>query len=281
MYYEKVEDIQILQAKNKIKHVLEEALEKQTISKEEFNAMEPDEKNPSKLYCNFKIHKPHTEKENPPPRPIISGSGSITENISVYVEHHIKELSTQHQTYLQDTPHLLRIIHKLNKGPKLLENAIIVTADLIGAYQNIPQGDGIECLKEALEERPQKEIPSEFIAILMELIQTCNLFEFNGDLWKQLVGVAMGIHPAPSYANIYLARRIDEKIKELGIKYGKAGKSSFLLLKRFLDDILKIFSGTTKELHKLFNELNLIHPTLRFTMQHTTPKTEKKSWVFP
>ena len=54
MYYEKVEDIQILQAKNKIKHVLEEALEKQIISKEEFNAMEPDEKNPSKFYCNFK-----------------------------------------------------------------------------------------------------------------------------------------------------------------------------------------------------------------------------------
>ena len=45
----------------------------------------------------------------------------------------------------------------------------------------------------------------------MELIQTCNLFEFNQDLWKQLIGVAMGIHPAPSYANIYLAKRIDEQ----------------------------------------------------------------------
>ena len=47
----------------------------------------------------------------------------------------------------------------------------------------------------------------------------------------------MGIHPAPSYANIYLARRIDEHIKRLGIKYGRDGKSAWLILKRFLDDI--------------------------------------------
>ena len=50
----------------------------------------------------------------------------------------------------------------------------------------------------------------------MELIQECNIFEFNQDLWIHLVGVAMGIHPAPSYANIHMARRIHTKIVELG-----------------------------------------------------------------
>ena len=40
----------------------------------------------------------------PPERPIISGSGSYTENISLFVEHHIKNLSNIHPTYLQDSP---------------------------------------------------------------------------------------------------------------------------------------------------------------------------------
>ena len=114
-------------------------------------------------------------------RPIVSGSGSITENISIYVEHCIKEIATHHKSYLQDTPHLLRIIEKMNKGPRLPENAMAVSLDVIGAYQNIPQEDGLDWPHEALEERPSKDIPSDFIKNLMELVQTCNLFEFNDD----------------------------------------------------------------------------------------------------
>mgnify|MGYP006908646464 CR=1 FL=1 len=72
---------------------------------------------------------------------------------------HINELSTHHATYLQDTPHFLRIIEKINKGPKLPLNAMIVTSDLTGAYKNIPQEDGIECLNEALEDRVNKRSP--------------------------------------------------------------------------------------------------------------------------
>ena len=89
-------------------------------------------------------------------RPIISGSGSITDNINIFVEHHIKEVSTKHPSYLQDTPHFLRLVHKINQGPKLSPNAILVTADIIGAYQNIPHDDGSKCLEEALEEGKQR-----------------------------------------------------------------------------------------------------------------------------
>ena len=55
---------------------------------------------------------------------------------------------------------------------------MLVTSDVTGAYQNIPQQDGIDCLQEALEERAQKDIPSYFITKLIELAQTSNIF-FN------------------------------------------------------------------------------------------------------
>ena len=73
----------------------------------------------------------------------------------------------------------------------------------------------------------------------MNLVQKFNIFEFHdGMLWRKLIGVAMGIHPSPSFANIYLARRIDTEITKLGIKYGRNGKSVFLLLERFLNDLI-------------------------------------------
>ena len=275
MYYKKEYKFALERSKKHINTTLKEALNNNIISKEEYKAMDPEDKNPSKFYCIFKVHKAHEHKETPPPRPIVSGSGSITENISLYVEHHIKQIATQHVTYLQDTPHFLRIIEKLNKGSKLPKNAMIVTSDVIGAYQNIPHEDGSDCLAEALEDRAEKTIPSSFIVTLMNLVQKYNIFEFHdGMLWKQLIGVAMGIHPAPSYANIYLARRIDQKIIELGLKYGENNKSAFLLFKRFLDDLINIFKGTSKQLHKLFEEINNFHPTLKFTMCHTTPEEE-------
>ena len=45
-------------------------------------------------------------------------------------------------------------------------------------------------------------------------------------------------------------------------------------MKRFLDDIIKLFVGTTKQLHNIFDEMNKIHPTLKFTLNHTTPEDE-------
>ena len=216
------------------------------------------------------MHKQNEHKEVPPVRAIISGSGSVTENISLFVEHHIKDISVKHKSYLQDTPHFLRVIDKINKGKKLPPNALLVSADVTNAYHNIPQEDGSDCLKEVLEKREDQTIPSDFIVKLMNLVQQYNIFEFHyAQLWKHLIGVAMGIHPVPSYANIYLAERIYEAIIRLGNKYGMNGESAFKIFKRFLDDIFQVITGTTKELHNLYEEINNIHPTLKFTLIHT------------
>ena len=274
-YYQKEDNFALERAKKLITNVLKEGVDNNIISLEEYKAMDPGDKNPSKFYSTFKVHKKHNHGEAPPNRPIISGSGSVTENVSLYVEHHIKNISTSHPAYLQDTPHFLRVIEKVNQGPKLPENTILSTCDIDGAYQNIPHDDGLNCLHEVLEERLDKTVPTNFIVKLMELVQSHNIFEFHdGMLWRQIMGVAMGIHPAPSFAHIYLARRLDRLIMELGVKYGENGKSAFLIFKRFLDDIIKIFKGTTKQLHKLFDEMNKLHPTLKFTINHTTPETE-------
>ena len=91
------DNIELGIAKNLISYILKEALDTKIISEEEFKAMDPSDKNPSKLNCNFKIHKPQSPSSTPLVRPIVSGSGSITDNISIYVEHYIKEIANQHK----------------------------------------------------------------------------------------------------------------------------------------------------------------------------------------
>ena len=178
-YYKAVNEFALEEAKEKIENVLHKALENKIISREEYNEMNPHNEDPAKFYCNFKVHKETNHHNISPVRPIISGSGSITENISLYAEHYIKESSVKHPSYLQDTPHFLRVLHKLNSGQKLSEKSMLVTADITGAYANIPQENGSHCLFEVLEERQDKSIPSEFIVELMDLIQQYNIFEFH------------------------------------------------------------------------------------------------------
>ena len=223
-----------------------------------------DDKKTGKLYSNFKVHKP-----NIPVRPILSGCGSITEGIGTYVEHYISKIATKHETYLQDTPDFLRVIESINRGPRLNQDAILVTLDVKALFTNIKHEDGLRCLKEELNEKALPEVPKEFIMKLMELLLHHNIFSFHESFWKQEVGAAMGSKPIPSYANIFMDRTIDRAIKNLAIKYNKQGTNALQLFKRFLDDIFSIFNGSTKRLHNLFDEINKIHPSIKLTMTHT------------
>ena len=47
-----------------------------------------------------------------------------------------------------------------------------------------------------------------------------------------------------------------------------------MVLKRFLDNLFQIYKGTTKNLHKIYEEINQIHSSLPFTMEYTTPENE-------
>ena len=49
------------------------------------------------------------------------------------------------------------------------------------------------------------------------------------------------------------------------------GNSPILAYKRFLDDVFKIWTGSVQDLYKFMDEINQLHPSIKFTMEHTTP----------
>ena len=84
----------------------------------------------------------------------------------------------------------------------------------------------------------------------------------------------METKPAPEYANKFLAKKVDKKLWEIAEKYQENDIIPMKFIKRFLDDLFLIFLGSIAKLHEFFEEINQIHPTIKFTMTHTTPKNE-------
>jgi hypothetical protein len=99
-----------------------------------------------KFYQLFEVNKKYDEPKLPPGRPIISGCGSITENIVFFVNSKAKDLVPEMPLYLQDTPHILRELEML-KSTNLPPNSFSVSINFVGLYTNIPHTKGTYSLK--------------------------------------------------------------------------------------------------------------------------------------
>ena len=89
----------------------------------------------------------------------------------------LKPLSNLHP-YLQD---FLRCIEEINKDD-LPVNSILFSVDVTGLYTNMPQDDGLEFCREALEGRTDKSIPTSFLIELLNICLNNNIFELGGKL---------------------------------------------------------------------------------------------------
>ena len=148
----------------------------------------------------------------------MSGSGTFTENIAIFVEHHLKEVGMLHDTYLQDTPDVLRRLQQMNMEERIPENALLVVIDVVGLYTNITQDEGLQCVEETLGERVNPAVPGKYVTKLLDIILQNSMFKFNKELYQQKVGTTMGTKPVPSYADIFMDRKIDRKIWKIAEK---------------------------------------------------------------
>ena len=74
----------------------------------------------------------------------------------------------------------------------------------MGLYPSIPNNVGLKALKQALDKREQKKIPTEALLKMAEFVLKSNFFEFNGNIKQQISGTAIGTKCAPTYMHAYL-----------------------------------------------------------------------------
>ena len=143
----------------------------------------------SKLGRLFLLPKIHKGLSDVVGRTVISNCDTATEHISEYLDFHFNPLVSKSKSFVKDTNHFLSLLAKLGE---IAYNALLCTADVVGLYPNIPHGEGLEAMRKALDTRQNPSISTKSLGSLEKLILDSNVFEFNGKVYKQKLGPAIG-----------------------------------------------------------------------------------------
>ena len=82
-------------------------------------------------------------------------------------------------SYIKDTNEFLLKLKNLRKVP---DNAILITAVVVGLYPNIPHNEGLEVLKKRIDNFYEKSIPTEDLFKMAEFVLKNNYFEFKSNV---------------------------------------------------------------------------------------------------
>ena len=135
----------------------------------------------------------------------MSNCGTATDRLSELVDFHL-------QLIIKILPHLIKdtsdFLCKLEQLGNIPGNAILRSMDVVELYPHIPHEEGLRSLKEVLEKYKdrvnfgEKHVPNHDLVDLARLILENNYFEFDGKVYKQKLGTAIGTKIAPSFVNI-------------------------------------------------------------------------------
>ena len=113
-------------------------------------------------------------------RPVISNCGSPSQNMSEPLDYHLKTITLSAKSYIRDTNDFLQRHKELHSAP---QNALLVTADVVGLYPSIPHQDVLKTLSVNLNQREDnkflwsinlKWVDLFLKAIILNLVQRLN-----------------------------------------------------------------------------------------------------------
>ena len=157
--------------------------------------------NNPKLGRFYLLPKVHKRLHGVPGKPVISNSGFYTENMSSFIQYHLRPLAQNVKPYIKDTNDFLC---KLANLPPLPDDVILCTIDVVGLYPNIPHDERLIAMWKALDLQKDKRILTESLIELAECVLKNNIFEHNLSFYRQLRRTAIGTKMVSPYAIIFL-----------------------------------------------------------------------------
>ena len=254
--YEKIAADPLPSLNGIIKSVISKIRERRDVSLETLDYLMVNRPKLGRFYLLPKIHK---RLESVPGRPVISNNGYSTENISAFLDFHLQPLAKKVKSVIKDTNDFLL---KLKNLPTLPENAILCTVDVVGLYPNIPNDEGLQALRHALDERENKTISTDTLIELSDIVLNNNYFEFNGETYRQKRGTAIGTKMAPPYAILFMDKFEKEFLEKIELKPW--------VWWRYIDDIFLVWEHGEESLKEFFETLNSSHPSMKFTWKYSS-----------
>ena len=145
------------------------------------------------------------------------------------------------------------------------------SVDIKDMYPSIRNELGLEALRFWLEKHPNL-LPSrfsvEFILEAMLFILNNNVGFFNGKYFKQVVGTATGIKPAPPYANLTIGYMEIMLFYRIEINLGKpVAKYFWSHYRRFLDDGQIMWDTRLGDFKQVISLMDALDPCIKYTSE--------------
>lgn len=210
------------------------------------------------LYGLPKIHK-----ETVPLRPIVSNIGSANHELARFVNKIISPLQEEISTCLKNT---FEFIQKI-KDLEVKKSDLLISFDVKSLFPSIPTEEVLMILKKRLEKDEKlKNRTNLNVEDILEITSFClkkTYFQFNGKIYQQLDGLAMGSPLSPTLANLFMDD-LEKKILD---------NQSILKPKiwlRYVDDIFAIWPHSKEELEIFLTYINSQNNRIKFTTEEET-----------
>ena len=146
-----------------------------------------------------------------------------------------------------------------------LSNKFMVSFDVASLFTNIPLKESIDLAVSYITEgNASLRFSKAELTKLFSIATSQTHFLFNGKVFDQIDGVAMGSPLAPVLANLFLGHYEN-------IWLNKYHGPSVLFYRRYVDDTFCVFN-TENEALSFFEFLNTQHPNIKFTMEKQVNK---------
>ena len=199
-------------------------------------------------------------------RPICGGPKAVTQGASKLLDRILSPLVPNMRSYIKDEWDFVRSLPKAVEG-----NFKLLSCDIVALYPSIPIDLGLQALEywvDKLRHVIHPRFTKQFILKLAEFVLRNNYFEFDGKIYHQIIGTAMGSIFAPPYSQLtigfleetklypLLQARFDEETCKLIISY----------FFRFMDDGTTLIPDEVDE-EEILRLLNSMHPAIRYTLE--------------
>lgn len=142
--------------------------------------------NTAKFLCNehpccpviYGLPKIHKGKDPLKFRPIVSGTGSITQPLAQFLDYFLQPLVRKLPAYIRDTNDFfekLIVFTDFNDVWKL------ASMDIGSLYTGIPNEAGLQAVRHFLTDTESIQVPNEFLIERLDFVLTSNYFSFEGN----------------------------------------------------------------------------------------------------
>lgn len=177
------------------------------------------------FYLLAKLHKSPISS-----RPVCSDCASLPHSVGKWVDRQLQPIVKTQNTYFKNSFELKQLFDTMETLPT---NASLFTYDAVSMYTNIDTQQCIERLTSFLSDPTTLEkfphLKPKALIEAIDIVMNNNRMRFNNLYVHQHKGIAMGMAPAPSIANLFVAIYENSNIITFPTTH-------LMFLRRFIDD---------------------------------------------